>query len=71
MSLEELARMKAADETFRKNQELKAENQRKALAAVTKDNIDMVNTNHCFVSDILLWLSDKQTSRRRKTSKRS
>ena len=42
MSLEELAKMKAADETFKKNQELKVENQRKALAEVTKDNIEMV-----------------------------
>ena len=42
MSLEELAKMKAADESFKKNQELKVENQRKALAEVTKDNIEMV-----------------------------
>ena len=42
MSLEELAKMKAADEIFKKNQELKVENQRKALAEVTKDNIEMV-----------------------------
>ena len=42
MSLNELAKMKAADETFKKNQELKVENQRKALAEVTKDNIEMV-----------------------------
>ena len=34
--------MKAADESFKKNQELKVENQRKALAEVTKDNIEMV-----------------------------
>ena len=54
MSLEELAKMKAADETFKKNQELKVENQRKALSKVTKDNIEMVIgfffriLKHCF-----------------------
>ena len=48
MSLEELAKMKAADEAFKKNQELKVEKQRKALQKVTKDNIEMVSSFNNF-----------------------
>ena len=53
MSLEELAKMKAADETFKKNQELKVENQRKALAKVTKDNIEMVRSGSFYVCEAI------------------
>ena len=70
MSLEELAKMKAADESFKKNQELKVENQRKALAEVTKDNIEMVIYYDLQIIYHRLIL-DKQISCRRKAPKRS